>query len=147
MKVQRLSVSTFCYATEDEEKIRKALADLLGETYQGVEFHKEELSGHYGDPIIALRVELGGERATNATKAIIKRMEVADLIFMISTMPNRVEGSKIYLRIDKQALLSSNRVFLKDGEDVVKLIISIKGSKERFMEELKEIVSRNMSAK
>jgi RNA binding exosome subunit len=92
-------------------------------------------------------VELGGERATNATKAIIKRMEVADLIFMISTMPNRVEGSKIYLRIDKQALLSSNRVFLKDGEDVVKLIISIKGSKERFMEELKEIVSRNMSAK
>ncbi|MEM4080419.1 MAG: hypothetical protein QXY37_03765 [Metallosphaera sp.] len=50
----------------------------------------------------------------------------------------------MYLRIDKQELISRNRVVLKDGEDVIKITISLKDDIAEFREVLRQIASGNL---
>ncbi|MEM4955999.1 MAG: RNA-binding domain-containing protein, partial [Metallosphaera sp.] len=99
---------------------------------------------HYGDSIVTFKVELEGKIAGEVTQRLLSKLDKGDIIFLLSTIQSRSEGNRIYLRIDKQALISQGRVLLKDGDDVIKIVISLKDNIKQFMEELKRLASGNL---
>ncbi|MEM1599937.1 MAG: RNA-binding domain-containing protein, partial [Sulfolobaceae archaeon] len=48
---------------------------------------------------------------------------------------------KLYLRFDKQYLIGENRLVLKDGDDVIRVVVSFNNTLENIKEELKKLVS------
>ncbi|AEB96087.1 MAG: RNA-binding domain-containing protein [Metallosphaera sp.] len=143
MKVNKLVASIFSYSTESEQKVVQSLNSLLG-NIEGLNVIETKVTGHYGDPILTYRVELEGKQATAVTERIISKLDKGDIVFLLSTLESRSQGNRIYLRIDKQELISRNRVVLKDGEDVIKITISLKDDIAKFREVLRQIASGNL---
>ncbi|WP_054836832.1 RNA-binding domain-containing protein [Metallosphaera hakonensis] len=105
---------------------------------------RQEVKGHYGDPIVTFKIELEGKPASEVTERIISKLNKADIIFLVSTIESRSQGNRIYLRIDKQYLISQGKIALKDGEDVIKIVISLRQSIDQFKEVLKQYASGNV---
>ena len=143
MRVNRITASVFLYSTEDENKVLSALLSLLDDQ-KGTSITRYDATGHYGDSIVTFKVELEGKIAGEVTQRLLSKLDKGDIIFLLSTIQSRSEGNRIYLRIDKQALISQGRVLLKDGDDVIKIVISLKDNIKQFMEELKRLASGNL---
>ncbi|QKQ99902.1 exosome protein [Metallosphaera tengchongensis] len=145
MRINKISASVFCYSTEDEARVRDALLLLFNNVIQDNEILRIKVEGHYGDPIITLKADLEGKRATDATSYLLSKLDTADIVYLLSTITSRSQGNRIYIRVDKQALISQRKVLLKDGEDVIKIVLSLKDNIKEFMEVLKQLASGNMS--
>ena len=61
--------------TEDEEKVRKAVAQLLGGEFPE---ERQEAEGHFGNTIVWVRIHLTGDEAEAALRLIISRMDRED---------------------------------------------------------------------
>ncbi len=78
---------------------------------------------------------------SNFFKMILDKIETTELMFILTTMDSHMNGSKLYLRFDKQYLVAERRLVLKEGDDVVKCMISFNTSLENIKEEIKKLVS------
>ncbi len=121
MAFHSLTFRTFVNATEDEEKVAKALRYACGEE----KFSRSASKGFYGNPIVVL-------------EAIVKKKAGIDSFFqrlgpdsigdIIETLDRRTdEEGCVFLRLDKQDAYSE-RTVLSDGEDV----IAVKGKVKAY---------------
>ncbi|EZQ03881.1 hypothetical protein CM19_09180 [Candidatus Acidianus copahuensis] len=145
MKVSSISFTVFCYETEDKNKIVTSIISFLKDFREYVDIKELKLQGHYGDTIISIKYEIKGKMATSAAEALLSRLDTSDIIFLIGTLGERVDRSKLHLRLDKQKLVGEGKLTVKDGNDVIKVIISSNGGIDKIKEELKQIANRAMS--
>lgn len=128
-----IRLRAFIYATEDREKVIKAVKN------SGIsgEMKSEIAEGAYGDIIEIIEIKAKKNREIDA---VFSSMSREDLKSLLDTVEDRVDDEGIFhFRLDKQALYSEN-FLLSSGGDVVSLEIKIKAypsSREKAVEVMK----------
>ncbi|MEM0174292.1 MAG: RNA-binding domain-containing protein [Sulfolobaceae archaeon] len=141
MKVKNLHISVFSHETENLDKIQSSIeSNILSDFFPYVEKNITEVTGHYGNRIKILEYKVLDKVANEVFFKILNNLSLTDLIYLLSTLEDRFSKGKLYLRLDKQQLILNN-ITLKDGDDVVKVTVSIIGGKQALSEKLKEIVN------
>ena len=94
-----VDLRTFCYATEDEKRVRAALRTFLPEE---PDIEREETEGHHGDRILVLSARL--ERADEMRAVLSTLTELDDIEGVLAELDDRVaEDCSFFLTLDKQA--------------------------------------------
>ena len=114
-------LEAFAHATESLAKVVEAVKNLLPEGLRGkVEPSVELVRGHYDNEIAIVRLELRGEDVDLFMRELSARMSEDDKRELKLSLDLRVDGSSIYLRLDKgQAYLG--RVKLASRGDSIKV--------------------------
>ena len=141
MRVRELRLRVICHATEDEERVRHAVGNVLSPGLaDSFNSSRQALSGHYGDPLVLYRFDSkSGTQAAKAVQAILGAMtpqeRAAALESWKSVMGSRGwRKDRIYLRFDKQM---AYRGVLKDAEfDSIRIEVRLSGVNEGDIEDL-----------
>ncbi|EMA50070.1 MULTISPECIES: RNA-binding protein [Halococcus] len=93
-----VDLRSFCYATEDEARVERALRTLLPDEF---EINRAVSEGHHGDRIVVLSA-----RAENAddVRHVLDRLADLDLDRIRDELGDRVnDNCALFMRLDKQA--------------------------------------------
>jgi len=138
-KIESIQVQVLCHATEDEEKVMKAVENVLGsEALEKVTVLAEALQGHYGDQISLIKLSLRDSRlAEEVLKNILSRLSEEDRAEIWKERLKRGKhGGKLYLRLDKQAAyLGSLKI---SDKDPIRVQVNIRGRLESFRRRIEE---------
>ena len=112
-RVDSILIQVLCHATEDEEKVMKAVENIIGsEAMEKASVISQSLTGHYGDPILFIKLTIDdskiAERALARMLSNLSEYDLQEILRERSKLGKH--GGKIYLRFDKQAAyLSQDR--------------------------------------
>jgi hypothetical protein len=103
--VSTIEVSLFVHATEDLDKVMESLKNVLGDNIANVSFHRDDLQGHYGNPIIFLKAKIREDALLKGImEALAERIENADRGYLLPNAERCTDDKGIFfLRLDKQA--------------------------------------------
>ena len=94
-----VDLRTFCYATEDDQRVEAALRTFLPE---GAELDRAESAGHHGDRILVVSARV--ERADEMRHVLDRLAELDDVDSVVEELDERVDDNcAFYLTLDKQA--------------------------------------------
>ena len=145
MGVRSIEIRAFVHATEDEEKVVRAILEALPEDLRGsVKIEREEYTGHYGNPILILRIYVNEPgTADRILSYLLERMSSADRRALLASLEDRVdrEGS-FYMRISKQEAYQG-RIVLYEADDVIRISVGFSGRRRKAMEEYKRRLQEN----
>ncbi|MBS7643392.1 hypothetical protein KEJ26_02250 [Candidatus Bathyarchaeota archaeon] len=105
MPVVSVCIRVFVHATEDVDKVSKAVATILPKEFvDDIIFTRENLRGHHGNPITLLKTEIKKKLiAESFVVNLASKLVLADKMAFQMAMDRHVdESGKLYLRIDKQ---------------------------------------------
>ncbi len=106
-----ISLEAFCHETEDQEKVRSALLNLLPPSLRGTNLQTRSFEGSFGNRIISIKADFE------------KQSEIRDILdfigpklrhFAIDPSPHLTEGNQFWLRFDKQMAYDGEIVLGKD---------------------------------
>ena len=104
--IASIEIVTYSHATENTERVLKALRNILPETMlKEVEFGEEELTGYYGNPIKILRARVTEKEAINQIVALFaSNLSSSDKLSLGQEMRLKDERDRdLFIRLDKQA--------------------------------------------
>ncbi|MFB6086572.1 MAG: RNA-binding protein [Halodesulfurarchaeum sp.] len=131
-----VDLRAFCYATEEEPRVRTALHTVLPPE---AEIESAVGEGHHGDRIVVLtsRVERAGEIAT-----IFDRLEAGIGLGRIrADLEDRLdENNALYVGLDKQAAARGD-VELGDGITLRAKVEAYPAKRERALENAREALT------
>ncbi|MCF8884613.1 MAG: RNA-binding domain-containing protein [Nitrososphaerota archaeon] len=137
MRIERLLLQVLCHATEDEEKVMKAVENVVGdENMFKMSISSQQLKGYYSDPITMIKLELeDSETAIKIVKNILANIsEYERKILIDEGLEKGKHGGKLYIRLDKQA---AYRGFLRlSDKDAIRIQVDIRGNIEKFLKEV-----------
>lgn len=110
-----IRVDVIAHATEDRSRIAGSLAGLLGIRSGDLESRSSE--GHYRNAITTLGATLRKAEARSALERLRGSLRRADLDRIRDTLETRTDGSTLYMRLDKQDMVSG-RIRLNDAGTV-----------------------------
>ncbi len=127
----------FAHATEDIEKVRKAMEFITGHS----KFEESEEKGYYGNRITILQLQI---KKKNEIMKFWRRMKELGVVDEIIPMLQELvdEHGMLYLRFDKQQAYLE-RVALTTGGDAIAMHAKIESypmKKERAIEKFKKFV-------
>lgn len=98
-------IRTFAHATEDRERVLKALHNVLpSELSETVEFKTMNVEGHYGNPIVLFEAIVKDKKAASAVlEKLAAGLSVLDKELLGREVERHVDRGNLYLRLDKQA--------------------------------------------
>ncbi|MFD1515387.1 RNA-binding protein [Halomarina rubra] len=115
-----VDVQAFCYATEDEVRVERALRTMLPDDYP---VERAENTGFHGDPIVVLSARV--ENADDVRHVLSRLADSEDLDAIVDELDRRVtEDCELYMYLDKQAALAGD-VELGEG-------LSVRGKVEAY---------------
>ena len=102
--VREVEVSAFSHATEDEDKVEKALKNLLPEDNRDLWLTRNMLKGYHGDPITIVTGKIRTKKgATEVLRRVVQELSSLDQQRMLDETEERLdEGGNLYIRLDKQ---------------------------------------------
>ncbi len=128
----RLLMRCFCYATEDEAKVKEGLVNVSGIDEPRV----IRSTGHHGNLLLIMEAEVVRNRDIIA---FFSRLSAEDLASLYSMMEKRLDDQNgFHLRIDKQKAYQGE-VILTTGKDVINVsgkVASYPKSREGALEAL-----------
>lgn len=94
-----IDLRAFCYATEEEARVERALRRFLPEEFP---IERAVSEGHYGDRIVVLSTRV--ETADEMRSVLAAVDELPDLAVVASRLDERIdENCSLFLQFDKQA--------------------------------------------
>lgn len=131
--IKRIEIECFCQATEDEDKVLRALKALTT-----AHFKEEKTFGHYGNPIKIYRAEIKNKRGINATLGILNNLEK----YSIGEIEKRVDDrGRFYLRLDKQRLVREEVVVDTEGDiSVMVKFVTYPLKREKVIDDVQKIL-------
>ena len=114
-----LKIEIIVHATEDYQKISDSLYDIF--EIESSEITKKEFSGHYGNPILMLHIQMKNKRAKELIKKLISTISQNDIKSLLSGMDERISDSTLYLRFSKQDFVKKTLTFQE--KDPVRIMI------------------------
>ncbi len=99
-----VNIRVFAHATEDQERVMTAVHNTLPEElWESAVIKKTGLTGHHGNPIALIQVELEDRQTLMATlKKIGSNLRPLDKETLENELPLHLEKGNLYLRFDKQ---------------------------------------------
>jgi len=138
--VKSLEIVAHCHATEEPERVRQALLNVLPPPIRdAVKIEEEHLEGYYHNPILRMRIAIGEDLALSVLKYIVCQLSDSDRRYLELTLEQRYDrkSNRLFVRLDKQeAYLGS--LTLNDGSDTIRVAISF--SIARSLEEVRKLI-------
>jgi len=137
--IQSVEVTYLVHATEDPDKIWRAVSALLSSS---TEPETEELEGYFGNSIVRVRLHLTGDEASSAFQSVQKSFPSGLKSEILSDLTSFLdEHGAFFLRLDKQRLVAGSAAL--GSADSVRLKVKprlflVKGSAPKFYEQLIE---------
>jgi RNA binding exosome subunit len=118
-----VDIRFFAQATEDEDRLVKTVSERLRIPEEV--FEKENLEGHFKNPIISFRAHITGADADRFAKGLAVLFDEIDRETVLRNIPSQMdEHGALYLRIDKQSLFTGK---LKESQaDTVRIRLKIR---------------------
>lgn len=123
-----VTIEVIVHATEDERKIFDSFLELFGIVES--EFAKEQLVGHYENPITFLRAKITKNKASSFIKKLASNLPQDQLSEVIDDMENRVQDSMLHIRLGKQELVRRNLVLQENDAVKVKIYTPVYSKKD-----------------
>ncbi|MEK6972261.1 MAG: RNA-binding domain-containing protein [Thermoproteota archaeon] len=123
-----VTIEVILHATEDERKIFDSFLDMFG--IEESEFEKEQLVGHYENPITFLRAKITKNKASSFIKKLVSNLPQDQISEVIEDMENRVQDSMLHIRLGKQELVKRNLVLQENDAVKVKIYTPIYTKKD-----------------
>ena len=114
-----LKIEIIVHATEDYQKISDSLCDIF--EIESSEITKKEFSGHFGNPILMLHVQMKNKRAEKLIKKLTSTISQDDVKSLLAGMDERISDSTLYLRFSKQNFVKKTLTFQE--KDPVRIMI------------------------
>lgn len=124
----RIELSCSVHATEDENKVLKALWNLLPEHLRGsnkVSISSVKTRGYHGNPILIVNASISGPDAREVLEHLLSRMSNEDKTYLSTTLSARLQGGKLYMRLNKQKAYAGV-IRLSEGDDVIRVVVSFR---------------------
>ena len=113
-----LHARAFSHATENLDKVKRAMENVLGET----ELKVSRTEGTHGNPITVLEASI---EDSDEISCLFGRMSEDDLARLLTTMRNRIDnGCNLFIRIDKQEAYKGG-VRLATNDDVISIRLRV----------------------
>ena len=116
---RNLKIEIIVHATEDYQKISDSLCDMF--EIESSEITKKEFSGHFGNPILMLHIQMKNKRAEGLIKKLISTISRDDVKDLLAGMDERISDSTLYLRFSKQNFVKKTLTFQE--KDPVRIMI------------------------
>jgi len=114
-----ITIGVIVHATEDVEKILKAFYEQFNISED--EFSKQNLTGHFENPITLLRAKIKKNDARNFLQKLLSKIAKDQISEIIEDVENHIQDSTLYLRFGKQDLIKGNMIVQE--KDAVKFKI------------------------
>ena len=114
-----VKIDLILHATEDFQKISEPLNELLG--IEKKEIVKQNLSGHFGNPIFMLHAELKKKRADQFIKKLISLIPGDIMTEILTNIEELIFESSMYIRFSKQNLVK--RILIPEEKDPIRIAI------------------------
>lgn len=136
MSIAYIDIRFFAHATEDLNKVIKAVQNVLPANHvDDIVFKRDNLQGHYGNPILLFETRI---KKKEIVKAVIENfsshLRELDKKALREEIDLHVQKGSLYIRLDKQSALQGQlklcttdaiclRIRLKKAktEDIVKM--------------------------
>ena len=123
-----VSASVIIHATEDDAKIQDAMCDSLYIDRDSLAATKT--TGHFENPILILDTTVTGHNARLLVGGLRDALSDAQALQLAEQIEERTLDSRLYIRLDKQALVRDRRIEIlglcddaEGGRDMIKLKI------------------------
>jgi len=115
-ELQSLEISYLIQATEDEEKVKRAVEALVG---RDLPEEREEAEGHHGNRIVWVRHHLTGEEAEAGLRGIVSRMGGDETRSVLGGLDSGLdEHGALYMRLSKQVLVMKGTAVLASSDPI-----------------------------
>jgi RNA binding exosome subunit len=110
--VTGVEISVFSHATEDEDKVERALRNMIPQEVSNIKVDMRRLRGYYNDPITIMTASIRRRKgATETFLATMRALSTLDRYRLIEEIEERVDkAGNLYLRLDKQRALGGVEV-------------------------------------
>lgn len=102
MLFHRLALEAFCHATEDIEKVKEAMLNLVPFKVEDKDFQIEQFSGSFGNEIICIRLEFVKQAKIRALVEYIKKTMPKEELREFNVDKHVNESGEFWMRYDKQ---------------------------------------------
>ena len=114
-----IKIDLILHATEDFQKVAEPLNELLG--VEKEEIVKQNLSGHFGNPIFMLHAELKKKRADQFIKKLVTIIPKDTMREILTNIEELIFESSMYIRFSKQNLVK--RILIPEEKDPIRIAI------------------------
>ena len=114
-----IKIDLILHATEDFQKVAEPLNELLG--IEKEEIVKQNLSGHFGNPIFMLHAELKKKRADQFIKKLVTIIPKDTMREILTNIEELIFESSMYIRFSKQNLVK--RILIPEEKDPIRIAI------------------------
>jgi len=100
-----IDIEFFAHATEDLEKVMEAVKHILpANRVEEIDFKKNNLKGHHGNPIVFFEAKIEGKELVKAVvDSVFSKLGELDKETLRREIKMHVEKGSFFLRLDKQA--------------------------------------------
>ncbi len=139
--VREVEVSALSHATEDEDKVEKAMKNLLPEENRDLWLTRRTLKGYHGDPITIVAGKIRTMKgATGVLRRVVQELSSLDQQRLLDELEERLdEGGNLYIRLDKQNAYLGKVLLLETDPVKMKFRLRLPHGKDRS-EYIREIV-------
>ena len=114
-----IKIDLILHATEDFQKVAEPLNELLG--IEKEEIVKQNLSGHFGNPIFMLHAELKNKRAEQFIKKLVTIIPKDTMREILTNIEELIFESSMYIRFSKQNLVK--KILIPEEKDPIRIAI------------------------
>ncbi len=114
-----VTIEIIAHATEDVDKILESFFDQF--EIEADSFSKENLTGHFDNPITLLRVKFKKKEAKKIIETVVSKIPEDYFSQIIDDIENRLQDSTLHLRFGKQDLIKGRMI--PQEKDAIKLKI------------------------
>lgn len=130
-KIQ-VSIGAIVQSTENISKLLNAFEENFDITEQ--EFSRNEIKGHFDNPIVLLNTSIEKKRAKNFIHTLISRIPEEQIKRIIDEIPERTINSSFHMRIDRDELLRGKISTNEKSTIKLKIQLPIYNKKETVSE-------------
>jgi len=112
-------IGMILHATEDYRKIYDSLYDIFGIEKDKISLDK--LSGHFGNPIFMLSVEMKKKYAEGFLKKMVSIISKTQMTDILEDLEERINDATLYLRFSKQKFIK--KTLILEEKDPIRISI------------------------
>ena len=103
MPITYIAVSAFAHATEDLDKVVKAVQQVLPNDQTEIRFNKSSLTGHYGNPITLVEAKIRDKQTIlSLIEKLASNLSPLDKEILRRDIHVHFEKGNLYIRLHKQ---------------------------------------------
>ena len=114
-----IKIDLILHATEDFQKIADPLNDLFG--IESDEITKHEVSGHFGNPILMLHMDLKKKKAEQFIKKLVSLIPIDMIARLLANIEEQIFESSLYIRFSKQNFVK--KILTLEEKDPIRITI------------------------